>query len=480
MIRPQFNLRAFFCGLLLLVSLPCPLLRDATAQTAPVRHEQLLNGLNIMLLPHPGEEKFFLKLQVKSGAAFDLAGKEGTMALLGDALVPEQSAREDITEAMGGRFEVSTDYDSLSLTIAGRETDFERYVELLRNYLLNPPLTDENVEKLKAARANTLRQTGASPAAMADRAIATRLFGTYPYGRQAAGTPESLARINRSDLLLARDRFLTANNSTLILASNLDSRRVLRVFKQLLGSWRRSENIAPATFRQPGPYDARTLIVDLPGAESVDVRLAARGFGYGQPEALAARLLALIAQERWSAAMPEAKTAPIFVRHEAHALGGIFLMGATVPLALAPKALTSARSVARSLATMPPAATEFARAKGTLLAQLEKENNSSDAAARALLDMDLYQIKTNPDPIATLNHLSAQDLAKVSTQLFPDEHVASIAVGPTDKLAPALSQVGSIEILGAPAPPAAAVTGATGTTKPGLKPPVFKMPVKRP
>ncbi|HVG38776.1 MAG TPA: insulinase family protein, partial [Pyrinomonadaceae bacterium] len=197
------------------------------AQSSPsVRREQLLNGLNVLLLPHSGEAKFLLKLQIKSGAAFDLAGKEGTMALLGDTLVPDQNAREDIAESMDGSIDVSTTYDAINLTITGRETDFERYVELLRNVLINTPLAVENVDKLRAARVNLLRQTSVSPAVMADRAVAARLYGTYPYGRPAAGTPEALARVTRSDLLLARDRFLTADNSTLLLASNLDSRRV--------------------------------------------------------------------------------------------------------------------------------------------------------------------------------------------------------------------------------------------------------------
>ena len=442
------------------------------AQSSPsVRREQLLNGLNVLLLPHSGEAKFLLKLQIKSGAAFDLAGKEGTMALLGDALVPDQSAREDIAESMDGSIDVSTTYDAINLTITGREIDFERYVELLRNVLLNTPLAAENVDKLRAARVNLLRQTSVSPAVMADRAVATRLFGTYPYGRPTAGTPEALARVTRSDLLLARDRFLTADNSTLLLASNLDSRRVMRAFRQLLGSWRRSEKIVPATFRQPGPFDARTLIVDLPGAESVELRLATRGFARRQSEeSLAAALLAGIAQERWmkvlqtGAGMPPT---PVFVRHDAHALGGIFVLGTAVPLAAAPQALETMRATARSLGTTPATPDELARGKSALIAQLDKELNAPDALGKNLLDHELYQLRAGRDAAVLIGALGAAELSRAATQLFPDEHAAAVAVGPASALSATLARDGSIEILGAetPAPAAPPNPPASNTAK---------------
>src|SRR4051812_44791398 len=57
----------------------------ASAQTAPEpRREQLLNGLRILLWNRPGDAKVYIKLRLHSGAAFDLAGKSGLMALLSD------------------------------------------------------------------------------------------------------------------------------------------------------------------------------------------------------------------------------------------------------------------------------------------------------------------------------------------------------------------------------------------------------------
>src|ERR1051325_4333840 len=73
-----------FAGAILLFVLPLH------AQTgAEPEREQLLNGLRLLLWPKPGSPEVILKLRINSGAAFDLTGKSGEMALLGDLLFPD-------------------------------------------------------------------------------------------------------------------------------------------------------------------------------------------------------------------------------------------------------------------------------------------------------------------------------------------------------------------------------------------------------
>ena len=58
-----------------------------SAQSIQPDREKLLNGLSIIFWPRPGEANVTLKLRIHSGAAFDLAGKAGTMSLLADTLL---------------------------------------------------------------------------------------------------------------------------------------------------------------------------------------------------------------------------------------------------------------------------------------------------------------------------------------------------------------------------------------------------------
>ena len=103
----------------------------AQVPSEPERN-RLLNGLRVVLLPRPGDQEVLIKLRIHSGAAFDLAGKAGSMALLGDLLFPDPTTREYFTEEMKGRLNVTTDYDSITITMQGRAREFERIIEVLR------------------------------------------------------------------------------------------------------------------------------------------------------------------------------------------------------------------------------------------------------------------------------------------------------------------------------------------------------------
>ena len=205
--NPQNNLlRSHLQGSLLITTVlliaTCMASTNYAMQGTPEPHrEELLNGLKLFLLHRPGDPEVLLKLRIRGGAAFDLAGKEGTIALLSDALFPDPTTRQYVMEELGGRLNVTIDYDAINVSLIGRATEFERLVDLLRTAVVNPPLSPEVVGRLREERLKGARETFQTPAATADRAVATRLNGLHPYGRPLAGTPDSMARVDRSDIL---------------------------------------------------------------------------------------------------------------------------------------------------------------------------------------------------------------------------------------------------------------------------------------
>ena len=409
---------------------------------------RLLNGLRVLIWSRPGEQDVLLKLRVHSGAAFDLAGKAGSMALLGDLLFPDPTTREYFTDEMQGRLNVTTDHDSITITMQGRAREFERIVEILRTALVTPQLTPENVAKVREGRIKILKETSISPPALADRAIAARLFGDFPYGRPYGGSVESLERVDRADLMLARERFLSPNNSTLSIVGGIQPSRALRALRQLLGVWRKNEQLVPATFRQPSSPDPRTLIVNAPTDQSVEVRLAVRGFNRQDADAPAAALLAILARQRWEKLLPELARNPVYVRHEAFALPGMFVMGASVDTLLAGKALTSAKEVMQSLASSPVMTAELEQAKSAAVALISKELSNPDGMADAWLDSDTYGLPSVAEQMRALTAVTPGDLQRTATRLLRNAAFASVVVGNSEVAKTQLERSGKVEIMG--------------------------------
>jgi zinc protease len=446
------------------------------AQQEP-RREKLLNGLQVLLLPRPGDSGVLIKLRIHDGSAFDLAGKEGLMATLTDAMFDQQT-REYVTQELGGRLDVQTDYDAVTITLAGKATDFERLLELARNAVMNTQLTPEAVTRVRTERVKLLRAKTPTAAELADRAVAARLYGTHPYGRVVEGTPESVARIERADLMLARQRFVNPDNSTLIIEGGFDPKGVMRTIRESFGGWSKSGTTVPPTFRLPDPPDERTLVINQTGSPT-ELRLAVRGLARTDRDAPAALVLAAIVRARWLAAVPELKDAAAFVRHDAYSAGGTFRMGATLRApAEAAKALEAARSILRDLSTNAPTAAELETAKSAVASALEQNSQGAEASLTSLLDEQTYSKAATTSALArAVVDLSASEAQRVAARLFLHTPVASVAVGDAAQLRTELARAGAVEVFGEqaakPAPPT-----PTPTAKPPQQQPALQL--KRP
>ena len=414
-----------------------------TAQTGPEpEREMLLNGLKILYWPQPGNPNVVLKLRVHSGAAFDLADRGGMMALLGDAFFPDPATREYVTEELGGKLEVVTTYDAIDVTVSGKASELERMIDLLRGALLTTQLGVESVTTLRNARVKALTDKQASAAEVADLAAAARLYGTFPYAHPASGTPVSVAKVERADLLLSRERFINADNASIAVVGGVEKPRMMRALRQLLGPWAKSDRTVPSTFRQPAAPDARVLAIDHAGATNAEIRLAVRGLSRADGNFIAANALPSIVRARWQAAVPELISAS--VRHDAYTLPGSFILSASVPTPSATKAVSAAQGILRSLAQTGPTAVEIESARQALLAENSRRLSQPETMADAWLDVDTFK-SARPNTVATLvGSLTAGDIQRVAAKLFKNAPVATVVVGNYDQLKTAFA--GNIEI----------------------------------
>lgn len=431
--------------------------------------EQLLNGLNLLIWPQPGSPDLIVKLRINSGAAFDLAGKSGQMAVLGDLLFPDAATVDYFTDELGGKLDVSVNYDSITITMVGKANELEQVISVLRNALLSTQFTPEVVNRIREARIKSLRDATVSPALVADRAIAARLFGDFPYGRRSGGTPEDLARIDRADLMLAHERFLSSNNATLAIVGGVTRARAFRTVRQLLGPWHKNEKLVPTTFTQPKAPDERTLIVNVPGPSS-EVRLAVRGLARSDADFHASLIAARLAQHRWLAIAAELANQPVFVRSDANVLPGVFLMGAAVNTDKVGDALTNAKKVLESLVSTPATAAELERARTEVINELTAISTKPEMIPDPWLDAATYRLSAVQDQTSLLRAVTAGDIQRVANRLFKNVTVAAVVTGEAAQLKATLQGRVQFEVLGeieAPAPAPKPPVKPTSSANPG-------------
>jgi predicted Zn-dependent peptidase len=141
------------------------------------------------------------------------------------------------------------------------------------------------------------------------------------------------------------------------------------------------------------------------------------------------------------------------VRHDAFALPGIFVMGASVENVLAGKTLAAAKEVMQSLAKTPVTAAELEQARNELVTQATNALAKSDGIADAWLDGDTYALSSVAERMRSLSGVTTGDLQRVATRLFHDGAFASVAVGDSAVVKAQIERYGKVEVMGEIAPP---------------------------
>lgn len=394
-------------ALCVLVAVGAVAVASAQSLKEPKR-QQLLNNLRVLIWSDPAAAEVLVKVRVHSGAAFDPRDKAGAMRLLADSLFPDDAAKSYFTEELGGKLMVESNYDYIEITASGKSENFLDILETVRNAAANPPLTAENVKKVRDARLKLAQETVVTSDAAADLIVRKRLFGDFfPYGRPSNGTAETIAKVERADLLQLRERLLTADNATLAIVGNVNQQYAYKAVRQLFGSWQKSDKPTPATFRQPDEIEKAVFYVRQPSVRIAQIRFAVRAAARGGADDAAHQIAARILNDRWQKNLPNELRETAFVRYEPHALPGILIFGASVSGGFAEPVLPETQTVLQKILAEPITAAEFEAHK---TAAFTAKNNltATEKTVQSWLDADTYKISQTSNQTATLKNV--QDL----------------------------------------------------------------------
>lgn len=269
-----------------------------TNKVAAPRQEKLLNNLKLLIWNEPANEKVSVKLRLHSGAAFDTLGKEGTMAMLADSLFPSESVKQFFAEELGGDLNVESNYDYIQISASGDASKILTILETVAAAVTKPSIDKDTTAKIRAARLGRIKELEKTPAYLADLAVAKRLFGSYPYGRSPEGTEDSVSKIDFADVLLAKQKFLTADNATLAVSGNIKPEYVFKAVRQLFGGWEKADRRIPATFAQPDAPDPKFYLIKTEIDKASELRFAFRGAARRDPNFYPVRILTGVLQNR--------------------------------------------------------------------------------------------------------------------------------------------------------------------------------------
>ncbi|HXG82780.1 MAG TPA: pitrilysin family protein [Pyrinomonadaceae bacterium] len=390
-----------------------------TAEFASPRQEKLLNGMNLLVWNAPDAAKVSVKLRIHSGSAFDVQGKEGTMALLADALFPTADAKEFFTEELGGSLDVTSNYDYIQINATANSDRFLTMLETLAVAVTNLQTDKETTAKVRAARLEKVKELEKNPSYIADQMVAKRLFGDFPYGRPQTGTSESIAKIDFADLTLAKQRFLTADNATLAVVGNVKSDLVYRAARRYFGAWTRADKKVPATFRQPDAPEAKEFSIELPNADKYSLRSAAIVAARGDKDFYATQILTAILQKRFCL---NNESHPGKSAYQPFLLRGIYIVKTDIVYGKeelpinASGCPTSPQNLVK-FDISPVKQIDFDTVKKAVIYDFQGKAETTWNLSEMWLDVDTFKLVSVKDEMSKLNNVTLADVQRIAGDL---------------------------------------------------------------
>jgi zinc protease len=226
-------------------------------------------GLKFWLVPSHAVPVVSLEFAMRGGAAQDPAEKAGLGALM--AAVLDEGAGELDSQAfhraldeIAVEMSFHCDRDHWSGRMRTLTKNLDRAAELLRLAVNTPRFDEEPFERVRDHMNARLRHDANDPATLANRHWKEKSFPDHPYGQAASGTLETLARIERADLVNAAKRGIARDQLLIAVVGAIDEKGAAALVDKAFADLPAKGDLKPiadATFAGLGAIDRIDLDV---------------------------------------------------------------------------------------------------------------------------------------------------------------------------------------------------------------------------
>jgi predicted Zn-dependent peptidase len=401
----------------------------------------LPNGVRILTSAMPTARSASVSLYIGAGSRYESAGEAGLSHFLEHLLFKGTSKRpsaKEIAEAIdgvGGVLNGGTDRELTVYYAKVARPHLDLALDVVTDLVRNPLLEAGEFEKERHVVLEELAMIEDSPQQLAELLLDATMWPDQPLGRDVAGTPESVAALDREMTLDYLGRQYVANNAVVSVAGDIEHAHIVSILTALLGDWPAGKpgDWAPAS-DGAGPRCA----VRYKATEQAHINIAVRALPLDHPDRYPLAFLSAILGEGMSSRLFLELREKRGLAYDVHSYLSHFLdTGAWVFYAgVDPKnGVEAVKVILEELARLRdegPTAEELTKArelsKGRLLLRMEDTRAVSGwLGGQELL---LNRVRTLDEVLAEMESVTLEDLLRVSRELLATGRLQMAIVGP--------------------------------------------------
>jgi zinc protease len=271
---------------------PPPTAPRSVAFPKPVE-QALSNGLRVIVVERDNTPLVSAQLMIKNGGEADPQELSGLADMTANLLTKGTQKRNatqiaEAIEALGGSLESGARWDASTATVGVMSPKIGEAMNILADVVRRPTFKAEEVERLRQQYLDALTVSLGQPGTIARYVAGRVVFGDLPYGHPLGGTPESLARITRNDLVKMHGQFYRPDNAILVIGGDIKAKDAFSLAQQNFGDWQKPAIALPAPIAASSTSSVgktgRILVIDKPDAGQAAVYLVRTGIDRKDPD----------------------------------------------------------------------------------------------------------------------------------------------------------------------------------------------------
>ncbi len=215
--------------------------RPVPSPVGEIQQFTLENGLRLLVREDPRLPLVAISAVFRAGLLAETPATSGITRLTAKMLAKgttNRTAEEiaDELESVGGALSIESGNNSFTLHLDVTQPDLALGLDLLSDILLHATLPEAAVVREKEIQLARIKEDDEHLTTVARNAMREALFRDHPYGLRGNGTPESVARLTREDLVAFRDRHLVARNGVIAIFGNVRAAEVRALCEKALAA----------------------------------------------------------------------------------------------------------------------------------------------------------------------------------------------------------------------------------------------------
>jgi predicted Zn-dependent peptidase len=399
----------------------------------------IADGLRVVSEKLPFFKSVSIGLWIGSGSINETLENNGVSHFIEHMIFKgtnRHSARDiaDIIDGVGGQINGFTAKECTCFYVKVMDEHIDVALDLLSDMVLNPKLSEDDIQKEKAVIAEEIHMTEDSPEDLVQELMAKAFFGEHPLGMPILGNQYNVMNMDKRSITEYYNEWYNPSNAVLAVAGSYDEDELIRCINKYFSGWNNNSKSKPSF---PSNVVKPTVLKKEKPIEQIHCCISVEGLKQDDPDmyallalnniiggGMSSRLFQKIREERGMAYS-------VFSYPSFYPNIGMFSVYAAINPSQINEVIYLIKEEIRNISKEGISHEEYKRAKeqlkGNYVLGLESTSNRMSALGRAELVMG--RIYTPDEILQKIEDITEEQMNVVASRLFNTDITCAAFVG---------------------------------------------------